>query len=76
MQASLGTNWARSKTEVEVGANIDIIATPKVSIKIPVAPKWMGKLMKSSWFSPLEKLGEVWSSEVMLRKTLTIFSDS
>ncbi|KAL9982165.1 hypothetical protein ACROYT_G010976 [Oculina patagonica] len=55
-EASLYSNWYRQKTEVKIGAKIDIKLTPKISIKIPVAPKWIGKLMKSSWFSPLKKL--------------------
>lgn len=58
LQASLDSDWYRRNTNIETGAFVDITVSPKISIKVPVAPKWIGNLMKSSWFSPLKKLGK------------------
>ena len=43
------------ETEISAQAKIEFTLTPKLSIKLPTAPEWIGRLMKTSLFSPLKK---------------------
>lgn len=56
LQAPISSDWTVKETEISAQATIEFTLTPKLSIKLPTAPRWIGKLMKTSLFSPLKKL--------------------
>ena len=44
------------KTEISAQAKTEFTLTPKLSIKLPTAPRRIFRLMKTSLFSPLKKI--------------------
>ena len=55
LQATISSDWIVWETEISAQAKIEFTLTPKLSIKLPTAPRWIGRLMKTSLFSPLKK---------------------
>ena len=55
LQASISSDWTVWETEISAQATTEFTLTPKLSIKLPTAPRWIGRLMETSLLSPFKK---------------------